>query len=228
MGDQEQNTIFDDIRRLSSQLSIDIKVIFDVGSYIGTFSLETSGHFPEAVIHSFEPFIESYEAQLLNVEGNTRIICHNHALGDVSYDMKYYCNKKSFTNSLLPNADNVEQYISYGMHDPVSSHEVPVKTIAQFLEEKQIERIDVLKMDTQGYEYRVLQGAAEFLSTDSIPFIYSEVLFVPLYKGQVNFENLRLFLVAKGYRLFSFYNEHKDEDGNVKWADALFIPEMSH
>jgi FkbM family methyltransferase len=82
------------------------------------------------------------------------------------------------------------------------------------------EPIDLLKIDVQGAELMVLQGA-----TDTLPrvqFVYTEVSFTPLYEGSCTFGNLYSFLGAHGFRLLSLQEGFRGKDGELLQADALF------
>ena len=86
--------------------------------------------------------------------------------------------------------------------------------------------IDLLKMDTQGYELHVLAGAEQTIRANNIAVVYSEVLFVPLYKGQAYFPEVYEHLVSRGFGLVNFYDTHYNDDGYLSWCDALFVHPM--
>ena len=87
-----------------------------------------------------------------------------------------------------------------------------------------IDTIDFLKLDVQGWEIHCLSGASSLLRQGRIRCIYSEVNFVKLYEQQVYYEDVASCLRTSGYRLFNLYALSFNKDGQLCWADALFIP----
>lgn len=63
----------------------------------------------------------------------------------------------------------------------VGSSDVKVSTIDRYCADKKIERIDLLKSDTQGFELEVLKGARHMLVERRVGAIYVEITFAQLY-----------------------------------------------
>jgi hypothetical protein len=109
----------------------------------------------------------------------------------------------------------------------VGEETVSTITLDHFCEQNQINQIDVLKMDIQGYELKALQGARNLLSRRAVRLVYSEVLFAPLYTGQAFFHDISAFLAGFGYHLYSLYALMRGRNGMLGWADAIFLsPKM--
>lgn len=64
--------------------------------------------------------------------------------------------------------------------------EVPVRvdTIDGYCERLGIQKIDLLKIDTQGNDANVLRGALRMLQNGNIHVFYVEVMLMPMYEGQ--------------------------------------------
>jgi hypothetical protein len=88
---------------------------------------------------------------------------------------------------------------------------------------RQIDNIDVLKIDTQGTELDVLMGAIGMLSTGRIGVVYAEMIVVPSYKGQGKPHQLMGFLDGLGYDLLGLYNLWSRNDGRLLQMDAIFV-----
>jgi FkbM family methyltransferase len=74
--------------------------------------------------------------------------------------------------------------------------------------------IDLLVMDTQGAEMRVLEGAPRLL--EQVDWIYTEVNEGGLYEGDCRLEDMQAYLSSRGFRLKDLkMNQHR-------WGDALF------
>jgi hypothetical protein len=99
---------------------------------------------------------------------------------------------------------------------------VEVKTIDQFCRDEGIERIDILKSDTQGYDLEVFKGAERTIRENRIGLIYFEIIFCDMYKNLPSFSEVYDFLTGRDFLLVSFYQFHYQEQ-LASWTDALFV-----
>ena len=81
-------------------------------------------------------------------------------------------------------------------------------------------RIDFLKLDTQGTELEILQGAKNLLDKKQISIIETEVNMQPVYKGQPAFSTIDIFLREKGF-LPVDYRINQNAFSPVKTTNAL-------
>jgi len=153
----------------------------------------------------------------------SRVKLVNLALGSVAGEGELQVNASSVTNSLLLNAPEAQMFQPQGAATPVRPSSVQVEALDRYCVQNQIEAIDLLKVDTQGYDLRVLQGAQQLLGGNRIGCVYCEVLFVPLYSGHSYFQELYQLLTEHGFRLVQLYVCTFAAEGYIAWADALFI-----
>ena len=100
--------------------------------------------------------------------------------------------------------------------------EVPVSTIDHYCEEHGIERVNLLKSDTQGFDRQVVEGALGMMRAGRIDVIYTEVIFSQLYQDQPLATDHLQFVLDQGYRLAGMYDFGR-RDGLLGWCDALFV-----
>jgi hypothetical protein len=100
--------------------------------------------------------------------------------------------------------------------------QVKVYTVAEYCEERRIDRIDILKLDTQAFDLEVLKGANRLLLDHRIHLIYMEIIFSELYQGQPRLDEIFGFLADRGFVLVGLYNFHYPNE-LLGWADALFV-----
>lgn len=81
--------------------------------------------------------------------------------------------------------------------------------------------IDVLKIDTQGNEVQVLNGASDTLPL--VRLLWIEVSFRRLYEGDTQFAPLHDRLTSLGFRLYSFHEVFRSARRELLQADALFL-----
>lgn len=150
----------------------DLKVIFDVGARIDTDYIEL---WPNSQHHLFEPNPEFFASLSDKVKDNPSVFANSFGLGDRNDGIGYQVNLQSFVDSV--NINNP---------DAQSDCILSVKTLDEYVRKHKIKRIDFLKIDTEGYELRVLRGGAQHLPI--VKFIQYE------HWGQANDNIIRAFL----------------------------------
>jgi FkbM family methyltransferase len=144
-----------------------IKTIFDVGANIGQSAIKFRDAFPSATIHCFEPVQKTFQELVSTVDHYSNVHCHQNAMGSRECILPIYLTGQSVANSLImPSV-------------MVGTEDVTVLTIDDFASENQIARIDLLKIDTEGFDLEVLQGAQGLLGANEIAFVLAEVGFHP-------------------------------------------------
>jgi FkbM family methyltransferase len=199
------------------------EVIFDVGANKGQFLRRLLQKYPQARIHAFEPFPQAFSALKSLVAAHPHVTAHCLALGEMDGSKILHVNQADDTNSLLANAPEAARYAPPEGQQTLATMEVPVRRLDAFCREHKVAYIDLLKVDAQGYDLRILQGAGALLEEHRIRCLLLEVLFVPLYEGQAYFHEIYDFLWQRHYHLVGLYEINRAPDGSAKWADALFV-----
>ena len=157
--------------------------IFDVGAHQGQTIQEYSKHFPNAYFYSFEPFPETYER--LSKYKSARVRTFPFGLSDKIERQTFFTNKGSATNSLLPLSDTAQTTWD-GHQDLHSTGKVicEFQTLDGFVAENAIRDIDLLKIDVQGAEYKVIDGGTGSLGSGIVNVVKCEVILSETYQGQ--------------------------------------------
>lgn len=190
-------------------------VIFDLGAYIGEVTAKYRMLFPKATIFSFEPSPESFRRVEERFKGDKMVKPFQLAFANKASKGKFYIYTDKSCNSLFLRVGNLN-----GLEKEV---EVDVSTIDDFTKKWSISRINILKLDVEGAELMILKGASQKLAQKLVDLIYTEVMFIPHYKGGVMFYELCSFLSDYGYMLFSLYDIKRAENGQLRWGNAIFI-----
>ena len=127
---------------LFKQLS-SLKVIFDVGARTDIDYLEI---WPESEHHLFEPHPKFFEVLKEKVGNKPNVFLNNFGLGDRNEERGYHDNLQSFVGSwILSDGDARDRLL-------------PLRNTASYINEHEINQIDFFKIDTEGFELKVLLG----------------------------------------------------------------------
>lgn len=195
--------------------------IFDVGANTGRAARLITGLFPNSRLWSFEPCKESYD-ELCRSQDLAHVKAFNCAVGATDGDAILNKFNGSELNSILDRTDDADKYIDPTSIQKSGTENVKVRRLDTIAKEKGISTISFLKIDTQGFDLEVLKGASELLATGSIGLIQVEVNFAPLYQDQPAFSELLNYLNGYHYGLVGLYEAIRQDNGCIKWCDALF------
>lgn len=199
----------------------DMRIVFDVGAHEGNLSKAINKEFANTLIYAFEPFPIAYEKLLNLAKSSSNIRPFPVALSSSTGSSDFFVNKSSETNSLFP-AKKVDSAIDE-LTTRIEQISIHTLTLNEFCANHNIDRIDLIKLDTQGSELEVLKGSNNLLKTQSISAIYCEVEFLEIYENQPLFDEIFRYLASYNYTLYNLYNLNSLETGQLAWADALFI-----
>ena len=203
-----------DMRKLAAT---DRPVVFDVGANRG----QSIGHFRNAfaqpMIHAFEPGRDTFAELQRRTTGVPDLHLNNVALGSRAESRTFLQNERDDMSSFLePSVD------AWG--EIKERYPVEITTVDDYCAAHGIERIDILKSDTQGFDLDVLKGANQIIDNRAIGLIFMEITFSDMYKGLPRFDEIYAFLADRGFALVSFYDFYYQR-GRAGWTDALFVTE---
>lgn len=204
----------------SELLNGDAKIIFDVGANRGNTALEYRHYFPNSIIHSFEPFPDSYkEFESLHNRDN-KIILSKCALSSEEGTAILNINKSVDTNSILQSKKLGAT--SDKSCESIGEIEIPTMTLDKYCQNNNISKIDILKIDVQGFEIEVLKGSFELLMKRDIGLIYLETYFKQQYVDQPLFQQIAQLLYEYNYTLQDIYDPYYASNC-LAWCDSIFV-----
>lgn len=199
-----------------------IKTIIDAGASIGSTSLKLANLFPEACVHAVEPYHPFYKKLSEISKFTKQIKSHQLAFAEKCGSTYLNINKSEGTNSLL-NCNPNSSAVFGNLLVKKGGVEVKTETIDKFLQRNDIDQVDILKLDLQGYELFAIEGCSKSLQLDKINVILCEVIIDNLYENQPVWSTLLDKLVRKfNFTFFDFYQPHYHH-GQLIQFDALFI-----
>lgn len=182
-------------------------IIFDVGAEDGDSTERYLKLFSEPNIHNFEPRPDQFEIMKSKFNDKKNIYINNFALGSKA-EIKIFNQIKgggrsSFLISTVDDLSKQEQI------------EVEVETVDTYVKKNNIKKINLLKIDVQGFEDEVLKGAQETLKLNKIDIIELELIVGNLYDKTLSFGEIENIICPYGYRLFALTNHHSNEQHSV-------------
>jgi FkbM family methyltransferase len=192
--------------------------VLDVGAYVGYYTLLAAHANPESRVYAFEPMPSIYARLTRNValNGLRNVVCTACAVGEADGYAEFY-----HAPFELPTSSSLSR--EFMASTPALTHStVRVVTLEQFAREHGLERIDLLKVDTESTEPQVLKGMGRLLSEDR-PTIFCEVL-----KGRGSEADLEEILRPLGYKFYLLTGDgpapRERIKGHGEWLNYLFTP----
>lgn len=195
--------------------------VFDIGANIGQYgSALRSAGFSGRIV-SCEPLPDAFGHLARRSRSDDRWTALQTAVGAEPGRLNINVSANSYSSSILP-MTNAHSDAAPGSHYIGTAH-VAVTTVADLVGAYRVEPArTLLKVDTQGYEGPVLDGAGDLLA--SFAAIQLELSFVPLYTGQQLYPELVDRLAGLGFATYGLDAGFADPDsGRMLQCDGLFV-----
>lgn len=194
----------------------DFHTVIDIGANKGQFAAFAQRAWPRARYFGFEPLKEPRQTLTKLLKGDVKVF--SCALGAQSGSQEIRIASRADSSSLLPIGS--AQTALFGTVER-NTRQVTVKRLDEVLTITDIAAPCLLKIDVQGFELHVLQGATALLQ--NVDAVYVEASYVELYQGQALFDDVRDLLIDRGFELTGIFNETRAPDIGPVQADFLFV-----
>ena len=197
----------DVINFFKKNITGDIINLIDVGAHHGETIKLFNIKFNICNIYAFEPSYKNFkvlEKKTKNIK-NTNLRVYNHGIGEIeglfdfnesdesqsstlvkiNYNSKYYKRKKNLLRFLKKK-------------DLFFNTKVNIKTLSNFFEDQKIDNVEILKIDTEGYDFNVIKSLEKKLSL--INYIYFEHHFHNMLIKDYTFTQVHNFLINNGFK----------------------------
>lgn len=170
-------------------------IALDVGGNMGIFSLTLAAAGFD-LVHTFEPIPTSFDRLSRNLKLNpaysSRIQPHACGVSNAPGSLDFHIDptspgtcKIASATDIAPDAERIN---------------VPVVSLDAFCREQAIDRVDFLKIDVEGFEKFVVEGASEMLGRHAVRFVYLEVIPEAFATAGYSAADLYDVLEKHGYR----------------------------
>ena len=184
----------------------EINNLFDVGAHYGETIKLFNTEFNINNIYAFEPSYKNFkilEKKTSNTN-NTNLEIYNYGIGEknglfdfnesvesqsstlvgINYESNYYKKKKRILQLFKKNM--------------FFSTKVNMKTLDTFLKEKKIDYIEILKIDTEGYDFNVIKSLKN--NINCVNYIYFEHHFHNMLNKDYTYIQVHNFLLKNGFK----------------------------
>ena len=193
---------------------------------------ELLDYFPSSKIIGFE--LEKEVCEKMNLNSREGVKYYPYALGKANEKRKLYITKHPMCCSLYkPNEELIKLYNNFEVAYLKEETDIDTISLDYFLDKHKIGNIDFIKIDVQGAELDIFQGASKALK--DVLKIVCEVEFVPHYQNQPLFSDVCNHLIKHDLMFNKFLGLSGralkpimlNNDPNLAsqhiWSDAVFI-----
>lgn len=197
-----------------------INTILDVGANTGQYAYYTRKLGYEKHIISFEPISSAFSILEKFAKNDKRWQVENIALGDFDGQIEINISLNSQSSSIL---DMMPEHIKSAPDSVYEGKEkVNIYKLDNIINNYSVElEKTFLKIDVQGFEEKVLEGAKKALK--SIRGLQLELSMIELYKGEILITEMLNVVYDLGFTIYSlepgFYNKNS---GQLLQVDCIF------
>lgn len=191
-------------------------VIFDIGAHVGGSVQFYKKNYPKSIIHSFEPAPDSFEI-LSNSYGVRDDVFVNHcAVSELTGELTLNIFSDECTGNSVEDVSDLSKI--------KNQVKIPSITLDQYIKEKEITNVDILKLDTQGHELECLLGAKESLQKKVFKTIKCEVMLHNYYNKKCTISQIEGLLDEYGYTTYDICSIKKSSHrARTLLIDLIFV-----
>jgi FkbM family methyltransferase len=188
----------------------------DVGAHLGELMLWHAQLNPGLRVFALEPNLRAATA-LMGRASNYLVIPMAVAERDGAAD--FHLNEYEEANSLLPfHEEGLRAWIGGHVLNVESIVTVPTIRLDTLMALMEIDRVDFLKIDTQGMDLAVLKSAGQRLRDISKITLEVALTPLPLYSGAPSKDEVVAFLVDAGFALHDVKSQSEGQEENLTFA----------
>ncbi|TDQ19584.1 FkbM family methyltransferase [Algoriphagus boseongensis] len=144
---------------------LQLQIVFDVGANVGNWTKELKKNSPGSQVYLFEPVPETFDKLLQNLSKLESVYPNQLALSDSEGMLEFnFYPSQSYFSSVYPSSFGKESVIK----------QVPSTAGDYFCQKNQLSQIDLMKIDVEGLEGKVLAGFKEMIKNQKIRTIQFE------------------------------------------------------
>jgi FkbM family methyltransferase len=144
-------------------------VVLDVGANLGNYSMEVKRINNDAIIFAFEPHPITFQKLKKLADNNFKV--YNLGCGKDKGKLKFY----DYIDQEGSSHASIYKDVIEKIHKRKSKeYEVEIITVDDFIEQNSLQKVDLLKIDTEGNEYNVVIGSLRSINKGKVRAIHFE------------------------------------------------------
>ena len=183
-----------------------ISVFIDVGAHYGETVKIFKKNFQIEKIFVFEPSRENFDKLKKNIKKIDNLKTYNIALGNKKgiVDFRQHFDSESSTLVKINQESKYYKkknfYLDFFNKKKIkfSNTKVEIDRLDNILKKSEINKIDILKIDTEGYDFHVIEGLGEFIN--KVKYIYFEHHFHNMLVKKYTLSDIHNFLKKKNFK----------------------------
>lgn len=209
-------------------------VVYDIGAAEGTFTSFTAKWKNVRLIHAFEPISANHEKlkEIEKIYGD-KVVCHKIGLGENEANLELNVYHDPLhpptgspahplgASSLLEATDWGEKTMFGGDVPKTVKETVPVYRLDDYVRSHGMENPDLVKMDVQGFEDRIIKGGNE--TFHQCRSFVIEASFEEFYEGQALFHDIYELMHLMGKNFIGFGNTPRFQSTASPQVNAIFL-----
>ncbi|MBE9028906.1 FkbM family methyltransferase [filamentous cyanobacterium LEGE 11480] len=204
--------------KLQSTLQGEDLVVYDIGAAKGIVSACLEKLANVASIQAFEPIPDVYQALQARFATSKKVKCHNVALGNETGVALMNISHRSDSSSLLPIASlHSDEFPGTEARTQIK---VPVLCLDDYIKQNNLPQPDVVKIDVQGFEEKVISGGLETMA--HAKYCVLEMSFKHLYEGSPLFDDIYQLMRKLNFRLVGMTDPLTGASGEQFQVDGIF------
>jgi FkbM family methyltransferase len=193
-------------------------VFYDIGAAQGTVSSCLAKLKNVSIIHAFEPNPKLYRQLVFSTSQSPKIFCHNVALGSFDGVTSINISKKSHSSSILPIAPlHTDEFPG---SEVTEQADINIFKLDSYVQQQQLPMPNLIKIDVQGYELNVLNGAVNTIR--HAKYCILEMSFQELYFNCPLFEDIYQYMIELGFRLVGVSSPLRGKTYDQLQVDGYF------
>lgn len=189
-------------------------IILDIGANNGADSIEMVRYWNKATVYCFEPVPELFKKLNYNVRRYRRIKTYNFAIGEIDGLVKMYISEGNSdgSSSLLKPKEHLKDHPGVFFNNIIEVSSIKLKS---WLEHNKISKVDLLWLDIQGMEQKMLEASKDILHIINV--IYTEVSTKETYENVTKYEEFKRWLAD-----YDFFPVYESIPENADMGNVLF------
>lgn len=209
-----KNNLLDNFFKILLEQNFHPQAIYDIGANKGTWTRECVKYFPNATYYLFEPQVNLNKDVEINLKDFKNYHLFNVGVGNANNEINFTIHERDDSCSFSFTEDEAKK-------NGFKQIKLPVVKLETFVNENKLESPTILKIDAEGLDLEVLEGAGQLINDIEVILIEVGILNKNIVNSALN---VLTYLDDKGFRLFDITDINRPFNNRALWlCEFVFI-----